>query len=138
MSVIDWLKKTGIETLGIPAVLNGIASFASSIEGQSPTVRGIEYVLLGVNDLTRGEITPEVAKSQIMGGLADLLPLEYLARFSQSDVGKKTVVVGVQSIVSGVLGLAVGVDDREAAQKQIGSGIDLLLFADTPAEPPAQ
>ena len=135
-AIVDWIKRAGVESFGIPALLNGISSFAASVDGSSPTVRGVEYVLLGINDLTRGEITPDVAKSQILGGLADIIPFEYLASFAQTDLGKKNVVVGAQSILSGVLGLAVGADDRGEAQRQIGSGIDLILFTGSPAEPP--
>jgi len=135
MSVTNWIKHEVIDRFGIDAVLSAVQTFGASAAGQEKIVRSVGNIALAVNDLSRGEITAEEAKGFIMGAVPDLLPLEYLASFSQSEVGQKNVVKGVQGVVSGVIGMMLGTDARERAKEQMADGIELLFFV--PSVPPA-
>ena len=136
--VLEWMKHTAWDSIGLNAVLNGLVTFGGSVMGQEKTVRAVEAVALGLNDFIRGEITEEQARSLVASGVVDLVPWDYLATFADSEMGKKPAVQGTMSVISGMLGLMRGTDDRDEARRQIGSGVDLMFFTEPPADLPAQ
>lgn len=133
--MFNWLKKFGLDTVGIGFVMDQVSAFAASVQGQDAVVRGAEYVLLAVVGLTSGELTPEQAKGLILTGVPDLLPLGWVAGFQQSDLAKKPAVISGLAIATGLLGLALGAKKRDDAKTQVLGGMEELFFSDRTVVP---